>query len=130
MNDIALLVVKYVYGIMEVSLILCFDNTSINSNPMFSLFKVIPCDIHVINWASELHWTADSSICKAQFVCLSLQSWIPHYQWKNVNSTVALLSQLMGIKKNAGKTTIYVCQKKKIAYDKVLLQEKIGWLRQ
>jgi len=70
---------------------------------VFHNLQGIPCDIHVINWASELHWTADSSICKAEFVHLCLQSWIPHYQWRNVNNTVASLSQLMSTKKNAGK---------------------------
>jgi len=67
------------------------------------MFSITYRELHVINWNYELHWTADSSICKAEFVHLCLQSWIPHYQWRNVNNTVASLSQLMSIKKNSGK---------------------------
>jgi len=54
-------------------------------------------------WANQMQWTADCSETKhsAEFVRHCLQSWIPPYQWKNVNPSLASLGQLMAIKKNA-----------------------------
>jgi len=48
-----------------------------------------------------LHWIADSSNHKPEFVQFCLESWIPFYQWKNVNMALASLSQLMSSKKNS-----------------------------
>jgi len=48
-----------------------------------------------------LHWLADSSNHKPEFVRFCLESWIPFYQWKNVNTALASLSQLMSSKKNS-----------------------------
>jgi len=48
-----------------------------------------------------LHWIADASNHKPEFVRLCLQSWIPYYHWKNVNTALASLSQLMSSRKNS-----------------------------
>jgi len=61
----------------------------------------ISCDVHVINWATELHWIADSSNHKPEFVHLCLESWVLFYQWKNINNALAFLLQLMSSKKNS-----------------------------
>jgi len=52
-----------------------------------------------------MQWTADHSSSKhsAEFVHICLQTWIPNYQWKNVNLALASLGQLMALKKNAEK---------------------------
>jgi len=56
-------------------------------------------------WLHVMQWTADYSSAKhsAEFVCICLQTWIPNYQWKNVNPALASLGQLMALKKNASK---------------------------
>jgi len=66
---------------------------------VLSLIKGIPCDMHVINWAMELHWIADSSNVKPEFVQFSLQSWVPFYQGKSVNTVLSFLLQLMAERK-------------------------------
>ncbi len=71
---------------------------------IFGGLKGIPCDVHVINWARELHWTPDfDGKLSGEFVRISLQTWVPFYQWKNVNPALASLAQLMKIKKNSPK---------------------------
>jgi len=57
----------------------------------------------VINWACQLEWTADSVNDKAEFVHQSLESWVPHYLWKDVNPALASLAQIMSIQKNHSK---------------------------
>jgi len=58
----------------------------------------------MINWFRELHWTPDyDGKLSGDFVHLSLQTWVPFYQWKNVNPVLASLAQLMKIKKNSKK---------------------------
>ncbi len=94
---IALLVVQYVYRIVQVSVTVMLFIHMFYLTQLF--FQGILYDVHVINWASELHWIADSSNQKPEFfVCL--QSWIRFYQWKNINTALASLSQLMSSKKN------------------------------
>jgi len=49
-----------------------------------------------------MHWTPElDGKLSGEFVQNSLQAWIPFYQWKNVNPALALLAQLMKIKKNS-----------------------------
>jgi len=51
-----------------------------------------------------MNWIPDPNAKhSAEFVHLSLQSWIPRYQWKNVNPSLASLAQVMGILKNSSK---------------------------
>jgi len=94
---IALLVVQYVYGIVQVCtnlqiMIIKFSIT--NHSFLFCVLR----GFHVINWANVMNWIADPNAKhSAEFVCLSLQSWIPRYQWKNVNPSLASLAQVMGI---------------------------------
>jgi len=54
-------------------------------------------------WVHVMHWTAINSDEKTslEFVRICLQMWIPFYQWKNVNTLLASLGQLMAIKRNA-----------------------------
>jgi len=51
----------------------------------------------VINWACQLEWTADYVNDKAEFVRQCLESWVPHYLWKDVNPALASLAQIMSI---------------------------------
>jgi len=72
-----------------------------------------------------LHWIADSSNQKPEFVHLCLQSWIPFYQWKNINTALASLSQLMSSKKNSSVLEEIVERKQYMFInEKLILQKK------
>jgi len=58
----------------------------------------------VINWSRELHWTLDyDRKLSGEFVQISLQTWVPFFQWKNVNPALASLAQLMELKTSSKK---------------------------
>jgi len=47
-----------------------------------------------------MNWIADPNAKhSAEFVCLSLQSWIPRYQGENMNPSLASLAQVMVLKR-------------------------------